>query len=165
MHLSFTIVRHKLSTTVVSNRSLPYGSIISKILRYFLVPLTEPIFMETKMLGREIISGIGFHLKQGKWVKVSFSKSEDTLVALDDNRMLNDVYSDDELPDFRLGTQPRTPRRAAVTSSQDDEPADPAMPPASSTVPEDRFQQLLDRVNVLSHQQQQLQYDFATFRQ
>ena len=32
VHLSFTIVRHMLSTPNVSNRSLPYGSIISKIL-------------------------------------------------------------------------------------------------------------------------------------
>ena len=66
VHLSFTIVRHMLSTTAVSNRSLPYGSIISKILQYFHVPLTEPVYVETKKLGREIISGIGFHLKQCK---------------------------------------------------------------------------------------------------
>ena len=170
MHLSFTIVRHMLSTTVVSNRSLPYGSIISKILRYFHVSLTEPVFVETKKLGMEIISGIGFHLKQDKWVKVSSSKNEDTLVAPDDNHMLNDVYSEDELPDFRLGTRPRAPRRAAAASaaaasSQDDKPVDPAMPPAASAIPDDCFQQLLDIVDVLSQQQQQLQSDFATFRQ
>ena len=135
-------------------------------------------------MGREIISGIGFLLKQGQWVKVSSSKNADTLVAPDDNRMLNDVYSEEELPDFRLGTRPRAPRRAAATpaaaaaapqaaeapptaaaSSQDDAAADPAMPPAASAVPEDHFQQLLDRVDVLSHQQQQLQSDFVTFRQ
>ena len=170
VHLLFTIVRHILSTTAVSNRSLPYESIISKILRYFHIPLTEPVFVETKKLGREMISGIGFYLKQGKWVKVSSSKNEDILVAPDDNRMLNEVYSEDELLDFRLGTRPHAPRRAAAasaatTSSQDDEPADPAMPPAASAVLEDRFQQLLDIVNVLSQQQQQLQSDFMTFRQ
>ena len=188
VHLSFTMVRHMLSTTAVSNRSLPYGSNISKIFRYFHVPMTEPIFVETKKLGREIISGFGFHLKQGQWIKVSSSKNADTLVAPNDNRMLNDVYSEEELPDFRLGTRPRAPRRAAATraatasaaaatsqaaeapptaaaSSQDDEAADPAMPPPASAVPEDRFQQLLDRVDVLTHQQQQLQSDFATFRQ
>ena len=139
-----------LSTTAVSNRSLPYGSIISKILRYFHVPLSESVFVETKKLGREIISGFGFYLKQGQWVKVSSSKNEDTLVAPDGNRMLNDVYSKEELPDFRLGTRPRAPRRTAATqaaaapptaaaSSQDDEAADPAMPPAASAIPEDRF--------------------------
>ena len=67
--------------------------------------------------------------------------------------MLNDVYPEDELPDFRLGTRPRALRRAAATpaataaapptaaaSSQDDEAADPAMPHVASVVPEDRFQ-------------------------
>ena len=155
VHFSFTIVHHMLSTTAVSNRSLPYGSIISKILRYFHVPLTEPVYVETKKLVREIISGIGFHLKQGKWVKVTSSKNEGTLVALDDSRMLNVVYSEDELPDFRLGSRPRAPSRAAATSttassSQDDEPAGPAMPPAASAILEDHFQQLFDIVDVLS---------------
>ena len=61
MHLLFTILRHMLSTPTVSNMSLPYGSIVSKILRHFHVPLTEPVYVETKKMGREIISGIGFH--------------------------------------------------------------------------------------------------------
>ena len=61
VHISFTIMRHMLSTPIVSHRSLPYGSIISKILRYFRVPLTKPVYIETKKMGREIISGIGFH--------------------------------------------------------------------------------------------------------
>ena len=75
--------------------------------------------------------------------------------------MLNDVYSEDELPDFRLGARPRVPRKAAApaasaaASSQDDEPAEIAVPPATSAVPEDRFQQLLDIVDALSQQQQQ----------
>ena len=90
--------------------------------------------------------------------------------------MLNDVYSEDELPDFRLGARPRVPRRAAATaaasvaapaavsaaapaaasaaaSSQDDEPAETAVPPTASTVPADRFQQLFDKVDFLSQQQ------------
>ena len=88
--------------------------------------------------------------------------------------MLNDVYSEDELPDFRLGARPRVPRRAAApaapaapaaTASQDDEPTKTAVPPAASAVPEDRFQQLLDQVDALSQQQQQLRSDFANFRE
>ena len=93
-------MRHMLSTLVVSNKSLPYGSIISKILRHFHVPLTEPVYVETKKMGREIISRIGFHWRQGKCIKIKSSKNKDTLVAPDDNRTLNDVYSDDKLPDF-----------------------------------------------------------------
>ena len=70
--------------------------------------------------------------------------------------MLNDVYSEDELPDFRLGARPRVPRKAtaatpATASSHNDEPAEPAVPPAASTVPADLFQQLFDKVDFLSH--------------
>ena len=85
--------------------------------------------------------------------------------------MLNDVYSEDELPDFRLGSRPCVPRRPAspaapaTAASQDDEPTETVVPPAASVVPEDRFQQLLDKVDALSQQQQQLQYDFVTFRE
>ena len=116
-----------------------------------------------------------FFQKRGKWEKITSSKNEDTLFAPEDDRMLNDIYSEDELPDFRLRARPRVPRRAAVTpppppasvaaASQDDEPAEPAVPPATSTIPADHFQQLSDKVDLLSQQQQQLQYDFATFRQ
>ena len=94
-------------------------------------------------MGREIISRIGFHWRQGKWIKVTSSKNEDTLVALNENRMLNDVFSEDELPDFRLGARPRAPRQAAAASSQDDEPTEqavPIVPPTSSSVSEDRLQ-------------------------
>lgn len=89
-----------LSTSAVTNRSLSYGSIISRILRHFHVLLTEPVYVETKKLGKEIISEIGFHWRQGKWVNVKSSKNEEILVASDNDRMLNDVYSKDELPDF-----------------------------------------------------------------
>ena len=80
-----------LSTTAVANKSLPYGSIITRILRHFSVPLTEPIYVETRKLRREIISAIGFFKKHGKWVKTPSSKNADTLVTPDDDRMLNDI--------------------------------------------------------------------------
>ena len=57
VHLTFTIMRHILSTPAVSNQSLPYGSIISKILRHFDVPLIEPVYVETKKLGMEYDNG------------------------------------------------------------------------------------------------------------
>ena len=177
--LAYTILCHMLSTPRVSNRSLPYGSIITRILKYFRVPITELVYLETRKLGQEIISAIGSFKKRGKQEKTTSSKNEDTLLAPEDNRMLNDIYFEDELPDFRLGTRPRVPRKAAAASaaapaaasvtatasSQDDEPAETAVPPAASTVPADRFQQLFDKVDFMSQQQQQLQSDFATFRQ
>ncbi|KAH9751164.1 hypothetical protein KPL71_014169 [Citrus sinensis] len=122
------------------------------------VPITEPVYLETRKLGREIISVIKFFKKRGKSEKTISSKNEDTLLAPEDDRMLNDVYSEDKLPDFCLGARPRVPRRAAATSaaavpaaaalaaasaaasSQDDEPAEPVVPPAASTVTADRFQ-------------------------
>ena len=151
--LSYTILCHMLSTPRVSNRSLSYGSIITRILKFFTVPINKPVYLETQKLGREIISTIGFFKKRGKWEKTTSSKNEDTLLAPEDDRMLNDIYSKDELPDFRLGARPRVPRRAAAASavasaavpaaasvpaasSPDDEPA---VPPAASTVPADCF--------------------------
>ena len=149
--LSYTILCHMLSTLRVSNRSLPNDSIITRILKFFRVPITEPVYLETRKLGREIISVIKFFKKRGKSEKTISSKNEDTLLAPEDDRMLNDVYSEEELPDFCLGTRPRVPHRAAATtSSQDDEPAEPVVPPAASTVTADRFQQLFDKVDVLS---------------
>ena len=156
--LSYTILCHMLSTLRVSNRSFPYDIIITRILKFFRVPITEPVYLETRKLGREIISVIKFFKKRGKSEKTISSKNEDTLLAPEDDRMLNDVYSEDKLPDFCLGARPRVPRRAAATSaaavpaaaalaaasaaasSQDDEPAEPVVPPAASTVTADRFQ-------------------------
>ncbi|KAL9426824.1 hypothetical protein AB3S75_033579 [Citrus x aurantiifolia] len=160
--LSYTILCHMLSTPKVSNQSLPYGSIITKILNHFQVPIVEPVFLDTRKLGREIISTIRFFKKRGKWEKTTSSKNEATLIAPEDDRMLNDVYSEDELPNFRLGARPHVPRRAtapAANAPQDDEPTETAVPPAASAVPEDRFQQLLDQVDALSQQQQQLRSD------
>ena len=134
VHLAFTIMCHMLSIPAVSNRSLPYGSIISKILWYFHVLLTKHVYVETQKLGREIISGIGFHWRQSKWIKVKFSKNEDTLVALEDDRMLNDIYSDDELPDFWLGARPCAHRQAAAAPSQDKETAEPVVPTAAPLI-------------------------------
>ena len=42
--LSYTIMCHMLSTPKVSSRSLPYDSIITKILKHFRVPIVEPVF-------------------------------------------------------------------------------------------------------------------------
>ncbi|KAH9697228.1 hypothetical protein KPL71_023524 [Citrus sinensis] len=157
--LSYTILCHMLSTPKVSNQSLPYGSIITRILKHFQVPIVELVFLETHKLEQESISAIGFFKKRGKWEKTTSSKNEDTLLAPEDDRMLNDVYSEDELPDFHLGARPRVPRRAAApaapaapeaAASQDDEPTETVVPPAASAVLEDRFQQLLDRVDALS---------------
>ena len=106
-----------LSTLKVSNRSLPYGSIITRILKHFRVPIVKPIYLETRKLGREIISAIGFFKKRRKWEKTTSSKNEDILLAPEDDRMLNDIYSEDKLLNFCLGARPRVPRRVAALAA------------------------------------------------
>lgn len=44
-----------ISTPAVTNQSLPYGSIIIKILRHFHVLLAKAIYTEMRKLGKEII--------------------------------------------------------------------------------------------------------------
>lgn len=46
------------------------------------------------------------------------SKNWDTLVALEDDRELNDVYPVDQLPDVLLGAGPLVPRQGAVAQPQ-----------------------------------------------
>lgn len=131
-----------LSTPVVNHRLLPYGSIISKILRHFQVPLRDAVYKETKRIGSKAMTNIGFSRKNEEWIKTSNSKNHDTLVALEDVRMLNDVYHPDQLPNFRLEAHPPPPCRGSVSqppadSDSDeremdtDQPPVPGHPPAS----------------------------------
>ncbi|KAH9791779.1 homogentisate geranylgeranyltransferase [Citrus sinensis] len=108
--ISFNSFAHHL----VNHRLLPYGSIITKILRRFEVPLLDAGYTETKRIGPEDMSSIGFSRRNGKWIKTSTSKNRDTLIAPEDDRMLNDVYSPEQLSDFKLGAHPPPPRRRSV---------------------------------------------------
>ena len=94
-----------------------------------------------------------------KWVKTSTSKNLDTIVSLEDNRMLNNVYPPDQLPDFRIRARPPPPRRGSVsqppTSSDSEEhemdtyqPPAPEHPPTSG----DLMQKLVSDVQNLSKQ-------------
>lgn len=60
------------------------------------------------------MTSIGFSRKNDKWLKTLNSKNRDTLVAPEDDWMLNDIYSPDQLPDFRLGARPLPPHRRFV---------------------------------------------------
>ena len=102
INLGYIIVWQMLSTPVVNHRLLPYGNIISKILRHFEVPLRDAGYMETKRIGPEAMTSIRFFRRNGKRIKTSTSKNRDTLIAPEDDRMLNDVYPPDQLSDFRL---------------------------------------------------------------
>ncbi|KAH9703924.1 hypothetical protein KPL70_011269 [Citrus sinensis] len=59
INLGYIIVRHMLSTPAVNHRLLPYGSIITKILRRFEVPLLDTGHMETRRIGPEAMTNTG----------------------------------------------------------------------------------------------------------
>ncbi|KAH9648550.1 Integrase catalytic domain-containing protein [Citrus sinensis] len=139
INLGYIILRHMLSTLAVNHRLLPYGSIITKILRRFEVPLLDTGHMETRRIGPEAMTSIGFSRKNGVWIKTSNSKNRDTLIAAEDDRMLNDIYPLDQLPDFRLGALPHPPRRHFVPRPPaDSDPEEHAIDtdiPSSSELP------------------------------
>lgn len=58
--MRYIIIQHILSTPDKKSRSLPYSSIINQILKYFNIPITEPLLDDTKELGKEIITSLGF---------------------------------------------------------------------------------------------------------
>ena len=97
INLRYVILRRMLSTPSVNHCLLPYDSIISKILRHFQVPFWDVVYKETKLIDSEAMTSIGFSRKNDEWLKTSNSKNRDTLVALEDDRMLNDVYPPDQL--------------------------------------------------------------------
>ncbi|KAH9670243.1 hypothetical protein KPL70_016903 [Citrus sinensis] len=139
INLGYIIVRHMLSTPAVNHRLLPYGNIITKILRRFEVPLLDIGHMETRRIGPKAMTSIGFSRKNGVWIKTSNSKNRDTLIAAEDDRMLNDIYPPDQLPDFRLGALPHLPRRHFVPRPPaDSDPEEHAIDtdiPSSSELP------------------------------
>ena len=66
INLSYVIVQHMLSTLAVNHRLLPNGSIISKILLHFQVPLQDVVYTETKQIGPKAMTSIGFSSKNSK---------------------------------------------------------------------------------------------------
>lgn len=103
------------------------------------------------------MTSIGFSWKNGRWVKASTSKNQDTLVAPKDNRILNDVYPLDQLPDFRLGVTPPPPHRGfvsqpSVDSDSEEHEMDIDQPPAPKHPPtsDDLMQKLVSDIQNLS---------------
>lgn len=103
-------MRHILSTSKVSNILFFYRSIITRILHHSRVPLCESFYEKSKKLSGKVIIALGFHMRNKEWVKTTFIKNQDTLVAPKCDKVLNDVYSIDQLPDSRLGASSQKPR-------------------------------------------------------
>lgn len=72
------------------------------------------MYDKTNRLGREIILRIDFHKRNRELVKTTSSKYKDTLVAPEDDLMLNDIYPTDLLLNVRLGARPQVPCQATT---------------------------------------------------
>lgn len=75
VNLGYTIVPHMLSISGTTTRSFLYGHFVTKILRYFKVPLNEPTFKPTKSIGEEIVYSLGFAQRYGAQVKVNHDQA------------------------------------------------------------------------------------------
>ena len=86
------------------------------------------------------MTSIGFSRKNGEWNKTSNFKSRDILVTLEDDGMLNDIYSPDQLPDFRLKAHPPPPPRQCIPQppadfDTEESELDTDLPPAPVQLP------------------------------
>ena len=61
LNIGYIILHHMLSTPNLAKRSLPYANIITRILKYFRVPITEPISLNSRELSDESIANLGYY--------------------------------------------------------------------------------------------------------
>lgn len=94
------------------------------------------------------------------------SKNQDTLVATEDDRVVNNIYSADQLLNFLLRARPQVPQRTAAAQGlelkeHDEHDMDTNEPP----IPNSFMRQLSCEVRSLSkQQQQQLKTQFIAFQ-
>ncbi|KAH9743236.1 hypothetical protein KPL70_003240 [Citrus sinensis] len=154
--LGYTIVRNMLSIPKLITRSIPYGHFITRILKFFDVPIKEPSCRPSKGIGDDAIFGLGFEWKNGTCVK--YTENKFTFLAPSDDRPLNVVVPADQLPIFSLSFRGQRRRQdPPVIASAPDVSASvlsPPQPPISEYV---TLQQLMDEVRTLSVRQIEFQ--------
>ncbi|KAH9668541.1 hypothetical protein KPL70_021452 [Citrus sinensis] len=149
INLGYIIVRHMLSTPAVNHRLLPYGSIITKILRRFELP--------------DFRLGAHPHPPRRHFIPRPPADSDSEERAMD-----ADIPSSFE--------PPPAPEPSVVPEqpSASMPPSAPVQPPASDVVQQlvadvhqilERQQLILDRLDTISRDHQQLRSDFQTFQQ
>ncbi|KAH9668295.1 hypothetical protein KPL70_021361 [Citrus sinensis] len=154
--LGYSIVRTMLSIPALITRSLPYGHFITRILKFFEVPILEPSCRPSKGIGDEVIVGLGFEWKDDTWVKYSDNKF--TFLAPSDDRPLNAVIPADQLPVFSLSFRGQRRRRVSSTvASAPSASASASSPPRPPTSGDVTLQQLMDEVRTLSVRQTEFQ--------
>ncbi|KAK9185082.1 hypothetical protein WN943_025435 [Citrus x changshan-huyou] len=142
--LGYTIVRNMLSIPKLITRSLPYGHFITRILKFFDVPIKEPSCRPSKGIGDDAILSLGFEWKNGTWVK--YFENKFTFLAPSDDRPLNVVVPADQLPIFSLSFWGHCRRRDPPVIASDPvvsaSVSSPLRPPTSGDV---TLQLLMDR--------------------
>ncbi|KAH9658634.1 hypothetical protein KPL70_023569 [Citrus sinensis] len=154
--LGYTIVRNMLSIPKLITRSLPYGHFITRILKFFGVPIKEPSCRPSKGIGDDAIFGLGFEWKNGTWVK--YTENKFTFLALSDDRPLNAVVPANQLPIFSLSFRgQRRHRDPPVIASAPDVSTSVSSPPQPPISEDVTLQQLMDEVRILSMRQIEFQ--------
>ncbi|KAH9754083.1 hypothetical protein KPL71_015319 [Citrus sinensis] len=156
--LGYSIVRTMLSIPALITRSLPYGHFITRILKFFEVPILEPSCRPSKGIGDEVIVGLVFEWKDGTWVKYNDNKF--TFLAPSDDRPLNAVIPADQLPVFSLSFRGQRRRRVSSTvASAPSASASASSPPRPPTSGDVTLRQLMDEVRTLSMRQTEFQQE------
>ena len=98
--LGYTFVRNMLCIPKLITRSLLYSHFITRILKYFSVPIREPLCRPSNSIGDEAVSSLSFEWQNGTWVK--FTNNKFTFLAPSDDWPLNVVVPADQIPVFSL---------------------------------------------------------------
>ncbi|KAH9762999.1 hypothetical protein KPL70_001024 [Citrus sinensis] len=164
VNLGYTIVRNMLSIPKLITRSLLYGHFITRILKFFDVPIKELSCRPSKGIGDDAIFDLGFEWKNGTWVK--YTENKFTFLAPSDDRPLNAVVVADQLPIFSLSFRGQRRRRdPPVIASAPDVSASVSSPPQPPISEDVTLQQLMDEVRTLSVRQTEFQLRQTEFQQ
>ena len=124
LNIGYIIIHHMLSTPCLAKRSIPYASIITRILEYFPVPITEPIFLNSRELGDETIANLRFYWRNNRWYKDQRNKKV-TELAPTDHRFCNNVRPPHLLHDLRAPHRSRPPPSKGPSHSTSADSEDP----------------------------------------
>lgn len=108
-----------------SQKSFPYASIVTRILKYFRVPITELTFLNPRELKDEAIANLGFMWVENRWYKDRRYKSKFTELGPTDHRFFNDVLPPGKLPDLSAPQRSHHPSFEGLSHSSLAEPEDP----------------------------------------
>ena len=151
LNVGYIILHHMLSTPCIAKRFIPYANIITRILKYFSVPITEPIFFNSRELGDGVIANLVFIWVENKLYKNRRYKLKVTELAPTNYHFFNDVFPPHKLPDLSAPHRSHPPPSECPSHS-------------TSAIFEDPMQQRLTKVDSLSEQQSKIQSQLEAFQ-